>query len=657
MKKLLLFCFLLGGFPAWAANNGTIVGTPTFGAAKFSTGLTSTTDANYITLPTAIATAIASGTFTVELWVNTAGTATEVATSIGPNWIGINAPGQAGYDYTAMGFNTFSSTLINNSIWRHLVIVGRPTAVNFFLDGTLITTSPPGTFASPGAILSYIGRHSSLGFAFTGKTDEVSFWSIAKYASNFTSPISAYTGAEAGLIALYHLDGNALDSVGAGTGSLLSLAPTSVTTSSTGNAIALTGSATTWTAGTPGTPTFTIAGGCTITAQTVASATSATLTVTAPGTAGTCTVTDPSNSTTLSITVNAPIVSGAVKYAAPIRLAVYSVNPASCLRGDVFFRTGVPDGQNIYGCPAANTPVLQGGTGGGGIGVLTGDILNSGQATTVIALRNRTVAITTPTNGQALVWNGGTSQWEPQNQSGTGGGGASSVTQLTDLKVTLSTTTALAVASGNVIVSGVSYLIGVGTVGISAGTGTVRIAVDTSVTPPVGKVYFSPGITATCSGMGGCTAPVADTAFGKDDLQLAMWTVSTGTFDSNGATDLRGIVSKTRLIVGPGGGLLASISGHTQSISVDSAIYPVVLSGVTASIGGGALGAGTCATTTTSVIGVTVGMVVRSTPSTFPGDATEWKSYISAPDTVVTKVCAIVAATPVASVYNLRVLP
>src|SRR6185369_476455 len=128
-----------------------------------------------------------------------------------------------------------------------------------------------------------------------------------------------------------------------------------------------------------------------------------------------------------------------------------------------------------------------------GIGTLTGDVLNSGQATTVIALRNRTIASTTPTNGQVYAYNSTSSQWEPQNQSGSGtnatqiqsrnvastaptdtqvicwdasgstwkpcnagtGGGASAVTQLTDLQITRTNSTTLAVAIGNVVVSGI----------------------------------------------------------------------------------------------------------------------------------------------------------------------------------------------------------
>jgi hypothetical protein len=86
--------------------------------------------------------------------------------------------------------------------------------------------------------------------------------------------------------------------------STLSVSPTSVAASSTGNTLTLTGTGTSWTAGTPGSPIFTASGG-TIAAQTVTSATSATLTYTAPPGAGTVTITDPSTGDTASLTISA----------------------------------------------------------------------------------------------------------------------------------------------------------------------------------------------------------------------------------------------------------------------------------------------------------------------------------------------------------------
>lgn len=80
------------------------------------------------------------------------------------------------------------------------------------------------------------------------------------------------------------------------------------------------------------------------------------------------------------------------------------------------------------------------------------------------------------------------------------------------------------------------------------------------------------------------------------------------------------------------------------------------LVGTTASIGGAALSAGACASATTTVIGATTSMVVATSPRIYPGDGADWASYVSTANTVVTKVCAFIALTPVASLYNLRVI-
>ncbi len=81
-----------------------------------------------------------------------------------------------------------------------------------------------------------------------------------------------------------------------------------VTLSSTGNSIALVGTHTSWSAGTPGTPTFTVSGGtgAAITAQTVTDATHATLTFSAGSATGDVTITDPTGNATAVIHVINP---------------------------------------------------------------------------------------------------------------------------------------------------------------------------------------------------------------------------------------------------------------------------------------------------------------------------------------------------------------
>lgn len=112
------------------------------------------------------------------------------------------------------------------------------------------------------------------------------------------------------------------------------------------------------------------------------------------------------------------------------------------------------------------------------------------------------------------------------------------------------------------------------------------------------------------------------------------------------------------LVQGPASstaGNLAKFSGTNGGKLVDGGLP--ILSGTSASLGGGALLAGACASNTTTVTGATTSMVVAVTPVTYPGDGSVWDAYVSASNTVTTKVCGVIALTPGATAYNIRVIP
>jgi hypothetical protein len=81
-----------------------------------------------------------------------------------------------------------------------------------------------------------------------------------------------------------------------------------------------------------------------------------------------------------------------------------------------------------------------------------------------------------------------------------------------------------------------------------------------------------------------------------------------------------------------------------------------VLTATSTSIGGGALAAGACASTTVATTGATTAMVAEASPVTDPGTGNLWQAFVSAADTVTVRVCAVAAGTPTASVYNIRVI-
>ena len=80
------------------------------------------------------------------------------------------------------------------------------------------------------------------------------------------------------------------------------------------------------------------------------------------------------------------------------------------------------------------------------------------------------------------------------------------------------------------------------------------------------------------------------------------------------------------------------------------------LSATSGSIGGGALLAGGCASGAVTVSGATTEMAATASPVTYPGDGTLWSAHVSAANTVTVKVCAIIALTPTASTYRVRVI-
>lgn len=80
-----------------------------------------------------------------------------------------------------------------------------------------------------------------------------------------------------------------------------------------------------------------------------------------------------------------------------------------------------------------------------------------------------------------------------------------------------------------------------------------------------------------------------------------------------------------------------------------------VLSTASGSIGGGALTAGQCASTNISITGLTTGMALSASPTTYPGDGFVWYAYATGAGTGTVKVCAIVNGTPTSSTYNVRV--
>jgi len=107
-------------------------------------------------------------------------------------------------------------------------------------------------------------------------------------------------------------------------------------------------------------------------------------------------------------------------------------------------------------------------------------------------------------------------------------------------------------------------------------------------------------------------------------------------------------------------GHITTFSGTTGQIQDSGATLGSItaLAGTTGSIGGAALTPGQCASGTVAVAGATTSMVVVASPSggISPGSGFVWQAYVNAPGSVTVQVCALVAGTPAATPYNVRVI-
>ena len=81
-----------------------------------------------------------------------------------------------------------------------------------------------------------------------------------------------------------------------------------------------------------------------------------------------------------------------------------------------------------------------------------------------------------------------------------------------------------------------------------------------------------------------------------------------------------------------------------------------VLSGTSGSLGGSALTAGTCSSTTVTISGATTSMTATASPSSDPGSGYYWLAFVSSSNTVTVRICAAASGTPTSTTYNVRVI-
>ncbi len=186
---------------------------------------------------------------------------------------------------------------------------------------------------------------------------------------------------------------------------------------------------------------------------------------------------------------------------------------------------------------------------------------------------------------------------------------------------------------------------------LSAGTGTLA----------AGTYYYRVTATSTT----GETLPSAETSFAlsaSGGVNIA-WTQVPGAVNyniygrSSGAELLISSVPNGTLFYLDSGSIVPSGAMPTANTSgnIIGGGLPI-LSGTTAAIGGGALAAGGTATGTVAIAGATTAMAVVVTPSAYPGNGVDWAGYVSSSGVVTVVITAIIAVTPTATTYNVRVI-
>lgn len=131
---------------------------------------------------------------------------------------------------------------------------------------------------------------------------------------------------------------------------------------------------------------------------------------------------------------------------------------------------------------------------------------------------------------------------------GAGGSGATSVSGLTDLKVSYSSSSVLAIATGKARIGNVVTTFSAATATLSgtSATSTAYVYVSNAGVLTVGH---NGAATVTCSG---CTTATGVTAFPADSIPIATATYTSTAWDVSGVTDLRALTSRVTLAAGSG---------------------------------------------------------------------------------------------------------
>lgn len=155
--------------------------------------------------------------FTLECRFNVSSTSFAVMIGQGgAAWIGIDGGALRG-TYGTNDADAKGTTNCTDGAWHHAEFNVDPTGATpsrLFLDGVLqasVTAARTIGNGKPFALRALGG----IGLGFGGSVDEVAIWNGIRHTANFTPPTAPIANNAANLRALWHLDGNGVDSAGA----------------------------------------------------------------------------------------------------------------------------------------------------------------------------------------------------------------------------------------------------------------------------------------------------------------------------------------------------------------------------------------------------------------------------------------------------------
>lgn len=272
---------------------------------------------------------------------------------------------------------------------------------------------------------------------------------------------------------------------------------------------------------------------------------------------------------------------------------------------------------------------------------LGGDLSGITDAATVTKIQSRAVSASEPIDGQSLVWNAGSGEWQPGMVSG--GGGAGMAAQLGDFGVVRSSPALLTIGANCSVTTPCNARFGSTvysftrscTATLSAGTGTALVYVAAGGTLAIGH-------NLTLAASAGCLAQPSVTAFPADSIPLYNWTASSGTWDATGGRDVRGWLGQKNLSAGTG--IAAVETGGRTTLGIDTAVVPTFLT-KTVTLNFPLISNGACtADQSFTLLGAVVGdSVAPGWPSAFePGLLGIMR--VSAANTIAIRVCNLSGA-------------